>query len=286
VSVEPILFSARPDIVGAACDPRRPPEERVRAVVVDWERQDKARRQTGALYRIGTDTQISVDTADDLAMVRHLAAGTPVICRINGLGPTTPAEVELATRLGADEILVPMVRSANDVRRVLELVGDRAQVAVMIETLGAVAAAAEIARLPISRAYVGLMDLALDRDSPTIFTAVADGTLERLRATMRCPFGFGGLTLPGRGAPVPGDLLRAEMVRLGCDFSFLRRSFLADVAALRLDPGAALALIRKGVQRAEQRSEEDERADTRRLFDLVDRLGTSAMRTDVSAAPR
>jgi hypothetical protein len=44
------------------------------------------------------------------------------------------------------------------------------------------------------------------------------------------PFGVGGLTLPGGGFPVPGDLLAAELVRLGTDFTFLRRSFTADMA--------------------------------------------------------
>jgi hypothetical protein len=277
MSVEPVLFSARPDVVGAVCDPRRPPDEMVSAVVVDWEREDKARRQSGALRRIRTDTQVSLDTADDLATTRRIAPGTPVICRINGPGPATPDEVEAAVRLGADEVLVPMVRSAGDVRAVLELVGDRAQVAVMIETAGAVAAAADIGRLPISRAYLGLMDLALDRGTPTIFTALTDGTAERVRAALHCPFGFGGLTLPGRGVPVPGDLLRAEMVRLGCDFSFLRRSFLADVAALGVDPGGAVALIRQGVRRAEQRPADQVRADADRLRDLLARLDAAVL---------
>jgi hypothetical protein len=43
-------------------------------------------------------------------------------------------------------------------------------------------------------------------------------------------FGVGGLTLPEGGAPVPAWLLAAELVRLGADFTFLRRSFTADMA--------------------------------------------------------
>ena len=54
--------------------------------------------------------------------------------------------------------------------------------------------------------------------------------MDEVRAAVRQPFGVGGLTLPGGGFPVPGDLLAAELVRLRTDFTFLRRSFTADMA--------------------------------------------------------
>src|SRR5205823_7797724 len=91
-------------------------------------------------------------------------------------------------------------------------------------------------RLPLSRVYVGLNDLAIDRGAPSIFTAVADGTVERLRGHFRAPFGFGGLTLPDRGSPIPCRLLIAEMARLDCAFSFLRRSFIRDTAGHKMQP--------------------------------------------------
>jgi hypothetical protein len=102
-------------------------------------------------------------------------------------------------------------------------------VGILVETLDAVARAAELARLPLTRAYLGLNDLAIERQSCSIFAAVADGTLEHVRRPFEVPFGFGGLTLPEGGSPLPCRLLMGEMARLGCRYSFLRRSFHRDV---------------------------------------------------------
>ena len=51
-----------------------------------------------------------------------------------------------------------------------------------------------------------------------------------MRAVVTQPFGVAGLTLPGGGFPVSSDLLAAELVRTGADFTFLRRAFTADMA--------------------------------------------------------
>jgi hypothetical protein len=78
--------------------------------------------------------------------------------------------------------------------------------------------------------YIGLNDLAIERGASTIFEPVVDGTIDELRRLFSIPFGFGGLTLPDRGSPVPCRLLIAELTRLACSFSFLRRSFHRDIA--------------------------------------------------------
>jgi hypothetical protein len=54
--------------------------------------------------------------------------------------------------------------------------------------------------------------------------------VDAVRAAVPGRFGVGGLTLPEGGAPVPAWLLTAELVRLGTDFTFLRRAFTADMA--------------------------------------------------------
>jgi hypothetical protein len=77
---------------------------------------------------------------------------------------------------------------------------------------------------------VGLNDLRIDRRSDRLFMPLVDGTVDDLRAEVAQPFGVGGLTLPEGGFPVPSELLAAELVRLGTDFTFLRRSFTADMA--------------------------------------------------------
>jgi hypothetical protein len=192
-------------------------------IVVDWERRGKARRQRGE------DTQINADTPDDLARMRAATDGR-LLCRINGFGPWTGGEVDEAIACGADEILLPMVRTPDEVDRALDLVAGRCGLGILIETQDAVGRAAELARRPLSRIYLGLNDLRIDRRSDELFRPLVDGTVDDVRAVVTQPFGVGGLTLPGGGFPVPSGLLAAELVRLAADFTFLRRSFTADMA--------------------------------------------------------
>ena len=192
-------------------------------LVVDWERRGKLRRQAGE------GTQINTDTPADLTRVREATSGR-VLCRINGLGPWTAGEVAEAVDRGADELLLPMVRSAEEVDRALDLVGGRCPLGILIETQDAVDRVGELARRPLARIYVGLNDLRIDRRSAELFRPLLDGTVEQVRAQVPMPFGVGGLTLRGHGFPLPGDLLAAELVRIGTQFTFLRRSFTADMA--------------------------------------------------------
>ena len=192
-------------------------------IVVDWERRGKHRRQ------LGKGTQINSDTPADLSRVRAATDGR-VLCRINGYGPWSAAEVDEAIARGADELLLPMVRTTEEVDRTLDLVAGRCGLGILIETQDAVDRAAALARRPLSRIYLGLNDLRIDRRSDQLFRPLVDGTADAVRAEVAQPFGVGGLTLPGGGSPVPSDLLAAELVRLGTDFTFLRRSFTADIA--------------------------------------------------------
>lgn len=192
-------------------------------VIVDWERRGKARRQAGE------GTQINGDTPADLARVRAATPGR-VVCRINAVGSWTAAEVDLAVELGADEVLLPMVRTTEQVDRALEAVAGRCGLGILIETEDAVDRAQELAARPLSRVYVGLNDLRIDRGSDQLFAPLVDGTVDRVRAACPVPFGVAGLTRPDAGRPVPSRLLAGELARLGADFTFLRRSFHADVA--------------------------------------------------------
>jgi len=240
------LFSVEPGFIKKAV------HSGVTGVVVDWECSGKACRQAGA------DTEINHHTPDDLRRVRAATDG-PVMCRINGLHAESAAEIDRAISLGADELLLPMVRAIDDVERALDLVGGRRPLGILIETRAAVGLAPELCALPISRAYVGLNDLAIDRGAPNIFEAAADGTVDEVRRACTVEFGFGGLTLPEAGHPVPCRLLIAEMARLGAGFSFLRRSFHRDMRDRSLDEEVPrlLAALAAAQTRTPQQVEQD-----------------------------
>ncbi len=216
----------------------------VDGIIVDCEYIGKEARQAGA------DTEINHHTFADLRRVRACTSG-PVLCRINRYGEITAGEVEQAIAAGADEILLPMVQTASEVERVLGQVRGRCGVGILVETLPALSIVEELGQLPLSRVYLGLNDLGIARKTPNIFTAVADGTLEYVRQHFRVPFGFGGVTLPERGYPIPCQLLMGELSRLGCSFTFLRRSFWADTRGRNLN--VEVPRIRAALQAADQR---------------------------------
>ncbi len=254
------LFATRPEFVQEAVSAG------VSSIIVDWENVGKSVRQADA------DTQINYDTLEDLERVRACTSAG-VICRINGIGETTFREVEQAISAGVDEIFLPMVRTCQEVVEVLDQVQTRCGVGILVETAAALEIACDLACLPLSRVYVGLNDLAIDRGATSIFSALADGTVEDVRQHFpHIPFGFAGLTLPDRGSPLPCRLLIGEMARLKCNFSFLRRSFLRDVRDQNL--ASAVSRIQEAFQTALRRSHSEIDRDRQELVQCINELAS------------
>jgi hypothetical protein len=232
----------------------------VKAIIVDWERHGKLERQAGA------DTQIGSDTLADLERVRN-ATDARVLCRINAYGDHSPSEIDDAIAAGADEILLPMVKSADQVERTIERACGRCDIGILVETVEAVEISRQLASLPISRAYMGLNDLAIARGTPSIFSALVDGTLESVRPHFTVPFGFGGLTLPDRGEPVPCSLLMSLLASNGASFSFLRRSYHRDMKGR--DPVIEIPRILAALESARRRSAGERERDIEELAGLL-----------------
>lgn len=229
-------------------------------VVVDWELRGKHRRQDGE------GTEVNTHTPSDLARVRAATDGR-ILCRVDAAGRHTPAQVDLAVALGADEVLVPMVRRPQDVDVALDAAAGRCGVGILVETQDAVEAVHELALRPLSRVYVGLNDLRIDRGSTSLFTPLVDGTVDAVRRAVRAPFGVAGLTRVGCGDPVPTRLLAAELARVDASFTFLRRSFCRDVAPHEVDLEVPRMLA--AVEAARARTPEQVVADAAELMTAV-----------------
>ncbi len=259
--LELVLFETRPREAVRAL------EAGIRSLIVDWEWRDKEHRQRGA------DTEINRDGPEDLERLRRLGAPRRY-CRLNRYGPWTRDEVETARAAGATHLLLPMVEQAREVEAVLAWArpeeAPRCRVGILVETETGVEEAHGLARLPLDRVYVGLNDLAISRGSPSLFDAVVDGTVEGLaRVFTGHRFGFGGVTVVDGGAPVPCRLLLAEMARLRCSFSFLRRSFKRDVTGR--DPVAEVRRIQRLWRRLTRRAAEEVAADRAALEEILAR---------------
>lgn len=263
------MLGSRIDLFAFSVDPgfvRRVVEAGAAGVVVDWERRGKVARQAGA------DTQINADTADDLARVRGAGTGW-VLCRTNAWDSWTPQEIELAVGLGADEVLLPMVRRPEEIDAALDVVAGRCGLGILVETTDGVRRVDELLSRPLSRVYVGLNDLMIDRGAVSLFEPLIDGTVERVREAATAagvPFGVAGLTLPEAGHPVPCRLLIAELARIDTSFTFLRRSFHADIAGR--DLSVEVVRILAAVDAARHRRPAQVAADRAELGTVVGEL--------------
>lgn len=234
--------------------------------MIDWEVLGKASRQHGF------DTEIRPGTAADL---KNIAAvpGTHAWCRINPYGPHTAQEVETAASLGARVILLPMATTLHEVDAFVDLVGGRCKSGILIETVQAQALAPRLHALPIDYAYFGLNDFAISRGDRCIFNALVDGSVEATRnALPDVRFGVGGLTAIERGHPIPAARLLEEMSRLGCDFTFLRRSFRRD--AMETPAAAIVEGIHRYWRQCAQRGPEERMRGHRALADSVQEVAT------------
>lgn len=253
-----VLFAASREAASAAI------AAGIDGLIVDLEHTGKKRRQEGA------DTEINGHRPADLDHGRELGARLRY-CRLEGPGYWSDGEVEEVLARGATHLLLPMVENPAQVERLLGRVDGRAAVGILVETVAAVGCARELAALPLYGAFVGLNDLAIERRSKSLFAALADGTVERVReAFAGRELGFAGVTAIDRGEPLPARLLIAEMARLGATFSFLRRSFRRDLVGrdMALEVGRLRAAWTALQQRSADEVERDRRELAARLSEL------------------
>jgi hypothetical protein len=192
--------------------------------------------------------------------------GGRILCRVNRWAAWTPAELDAAVAFGADEILLPMVRHAAEVDATLAALDGRCGLGILVETVDAVRVVEELAIRPLSRVYVGLNDLMIDRGGRSLFAPLVDGTVDRVAQAVTgegIPFGVAGLTLPDRGSPLPARFLVEALARAGAGFTFLRRSFWADVASRNM--AVEIPRILAAVTQARARNSETVAADHARF---------------------
>lgn len=192
-------------------------------IFIDMEVLGKAERQGGM------DTVQSHHVPADIATVRSAIGNrAEIMARVNPLNPDSQAEINAAVANGADVIMLPMWRTADDLRQLVQMVGGRAKVMPLLETDAAADHLADAVCVPgIDQMHIGLNDLHLCYHRKFLFQLLTDGTVDRLCAQLRAaniPYGFGGVGRPGSGA-LPAEYIIGEHYRLGSQYVILSRSF-------------------------------------------------------------
>lgn len=192
-------------------------------IFIDMEVLGKAERQGGM------DTVQSHHVPADIATVRSaIGDRAEVMARINPLNSDSQAEINAAIANGADVVMLPMWRTADDLCQLVQMVGGRAKVMPLLETDAAADHLTDAVCVPgIDQMHIGLNDLHLCYHRKFLFQLLTDGTVDRLCAQLRAaniPYGFGGVGRPGSGA-LPAEYIIGEHYRLGSQYVILSRSF-------------------------------------------------------------
>lgn len=248
---------------------------------IDMEVLGKSERQGGM------DTVQSHHVPEDIAKLRAAVGdGAEIMARINPLNPNSRAEIDAAVANGADVIMLPMWRTADDLRSFADMVDGRAKTMPLLETDDAVKNLDDALTVRgIDEMHIGLNDLHLCRKMKFMFQLLSDGTVDELCGKIRSagiPCGFGGVGRPGSGM-LPAEYIIGEHVRLGSQYVILSRSFcntdkITDIDMIRRIFTDGVADIRRVERECEAWQTERFEDNRRRVCDCVERIvkGTNA----------
>ncbi len=211
----------------------------VDTVGVDLERLGKALRQPRG------DTRLSEHSVSDLEKISRSLRHAQPFARLNPLNADSPCEVDAAIAAGAQRLMLPFFRAADEVRAFVGLVSGRARVSVLIETASALVRIRSIVAVPgIDDVMLGLNDLRLELRLNNHFELLTSPVLDAISREVRdagLAFSYGGVTRANDlTMPVPADLVLAQYPRLGATGAWLSRSFLRNLpATMSLADGVA-----------------------------------------------
>ena len=203
-------------------------EAGVDRIWIDMEYIGKDERQGGM------DTVKNHHTIDDIRKLRPIVTDAELRVRVNPLHTATADycssedEINQAIEAGADVIMLPMFKTAGDVKEFVRYVNGRAKVQLLLETAEAAANIDSILEVPgIDEVHIGLNDLHLAYHMDFMFELICDDTVASLCKKIKAKgikYGFGGIARVGYGM-LPAEHIIAEHYHLGSTAAILSRGF-------------------------------------------------------------
>ncbi|MBQ6717858.1 MAG: aldolase [Clostridia bacterium] len=182
----------------------------------------------------GMDTVQNRHTPSDAAEIKKVLNNAQLLVRVNPIHNSTQEycsteeEIDAVINAGADIIMLPYFKTADDVKRFITAVDGRAKTMLLFESAKSIENIDSILKLEgIDEVYIGLNDLSLDYGRKFLFSILADGTVEKIAKKFKekkLPFGFGGMATLDGGA-LPGKKVLPEHYALGSTCVILSRAF-------------------------------------------------------------
>jgi len=240
-------------------------------IFVDMEYIGKELRQGGM------DSVKNHHTIEDVRNIRSVLTKAELLVRVNPIHEATSEycssedEINQVIAAGADIIMLPFFKTAEEVRLFVSYVNGRTKTLLLLETPEAVDHLEEIIVIPrIDEIHIGLNDLSIGYGKEFMFELLSDGTVERICKQIKkagIPYGFGGVAAIGTGI-LPAESIIMEHYRLGSSMVILSRSF------CKIDKDTDLSIIRHtfDVGVCALRTLEKEIADRNEFNDNVKRV--------------
>lgn len=189
---------------------------------VDLETLGKAERQ-GHM-----DSVKSHHSVEDIQKIVPFLKQSEMLVRVNPLNVDSEEEINAVIEAGADLIMLPMWKTAEEVQTFLQFVDGRVKTILLLETKEAVECLDEVLVAGgVDEIHIGLNDLHLSYNMNFMFEPLANGMVEAICRKIdryHIPYGFGGIAKLGYG-DLPAENIIQEHYRLGSTRAILSRSF-------------------------------------------------------------
>ena len=203
----------------------------VNRIWVDLETLGKEERQKGM------NTVKSEHKIEDICKIKPLLTSSEMLVRVNPWNEGSVREINSVIEAGADIVMLPMWKSADEVQNFLSVVDGRVKTTLLLETKEAVECIDDVLKLDFDEIHVGLNDLHLSYGMTFMFELLSDGTVESLCKKFKAkgiPYGFGGIAKLGDGL-LPAEKIVMEHYRLGSTRAILSRTFCDNAVIESLD---------------------------------------------------
>ena len=203
----------------------------VNRIWVDLETLGKEERQKGM------NTVKSEHKIEDIYKIKPLLTSSEMLVRVNPWNEGSVQEINSVIDAGADIIMLPMWKSAEEVINFLSVVNGRTRTTLLLETKEAVECLDEVLAMNFDEIHIGLNDLHLSYGLTFMFELLSNGTVETLCETFKAkgiPYGFGGIAKLGDGL-LPAEKIIMEHYRLGSTRAILSRTFCDNAVIESLD---------------------------------------------------
>jgi 2-keto-3-deoxy-L-rhamnonate aldolase RhmA len=195
----------------------------VEYVMIDLERDGKIERQKNM------DTLISDHTFADISKVKSKIKTATALVRINPISLNSKLEIDQAIEHGAEALMLPMFRSEVEVSEYINLINNRVEAHLLLETSTAVARIDQILNISgIQKIHIGLNDLHLEFKLDFMFELFQGGIIEYLCERISkagIEFGIGGIARSSSSSLIDPKLIMCEHARLGSSQVILSRDF-------------------------------------------------------------